>query len=1374
MIRTRRFICVLAALASLMSVVLLSVGSAGATSPCTDTYQGASGGDWALGSNWSTNSAPGITDVACIPAGDTVDVEENGDKAAYIAPTSSTPGSIDVAGGTLTLGSTTQGSSVENLTVDLGTLNGPGSGSGALTVYGTTDITSVNGAGTSTLGSSLALTQQGTGKLTIGGADAEDEFVDGPIDDESTGAVSVDASMYLEGLLTSTVPITMASGTYGGAGSGGFQAPSLSISAAVTINLPTELTDGTTDLGGPLTIGDELTLDSSATLDTGSSTDGVDFANGPSTIDGTVDGTGAFATSGGTATLESTSTFSVPTILVNGGILHDDLSSLSLTNLTVEGAGQMTLEPGDDITDSGPLNVDKGTVSEPSQASTTPLPTITVDGSVDITSVNNQGSSWFGVNLTQNGSGTLTIGDGNSEAQFIAAGALLHANTTDTTAGAVTIYDTTLGNGGGGEVTSVQPITLGTGTFSSGGSLLTLQAPGFVTTGDTSLGSQELMLSGSGKSSVTGTLTIGYGGDLDIPAGDELTTGASSSDGIVLDSGSATIDGTLDGSGTFTETDYSSATIDSGATFSVPGISLEDVSLLTDKDASFTTGSISNTGSSTLKIDGGDTIHDSGAYTQSEGTLEEGPDSGTATFGVGGNFSITSVSNQGSAVISGNLDVNQAGTGSFSITGATDEGERLAGPATDISTSTTGAVTIDDSLSMITGSSITSTNSPIAVGPGSYYTAGGPGETLEAPGFTFSGNTNLGSGEFEQTGGTTDIPSGDDVSSGSFVLAGGMLEDSSTIGEQSTTPVTLTGGLLDGTGTIYGAVTNTSGTISGGDAPGTLTIDGNYTQAGEGQLDIPISSTSDYAMLDVQGSVNLAGTAEAQPTNGYAGSASEGDTFGAISYSGSLTGGFTTVTSTPALHDDEGLSESNDTTDGLVNLVVGAPAPPNNTAAPSITDTARAGSTAQVGDTLTCDPGTWTENPAYTYLWESGGSPIANASGATYVVQPGDIGANLTCVVTATVGTTHAQKASGVETVIGPQNTATPTITGTAQPGNVLTCHPGTWTENPTFSYQWDSDGSPITSATGSTYTVASGDVGDTLTCVVTATVGSSHAQGTSSGVLVSPTPTPNPTPTPSPTPTPQPTTPPSVTGTPLPGDTLTCDPGSWTGTPTLTYQWEGNSSPIVGASGNTYVVTISDEGMTISCVVTASSGSAHTQASATAVTVAIQGTLACPQPTGSISGTSLGAWRLGMTKTQARKVSKFYSVTKFGFDRFCMYGGWGVRTGYASPLLVQKLPRAHARGLVGRVVMILAANTHYAVDGIRSGTALAAIPHSVKLSKPFKIGLNTWYLIKGTSTTGVLKVANGVAQEVGIANKQLTSGSVASQRIFLSTFRQG
>jgi sugar lactone lactonase YvrE len=55
--------------------------------------------------------------------------------------------------------------------------------------------------------------------------------------------------------------------------------------------------------------------------------------------------------------------------------------------------------------------------------------------------------------------------------------------------------------------------------------------------------------------------------------------------------------------------------------------------------------------------------------------------------------------------------------------------------------------------------------------------------------------------------------------------------------------------------------------------------------------------------------------------------------------------------------------------------------------------------------TLTCSPGTWTNNPSsYTYQWSRDGTPIVGATGATHVVQPIDEGNTLTCTATATNG----------------------------------------------------------------------------------------------------------------------------------------------------------------------------------------------------------------------------------------------------------------------------------------------------------------------------------------------------------------------------------
>src|SRR5579862_1308514 len=68
-----------------------------------------------------------------------------------------------------------------------------------------------------------------------------------------------------------------------------------------------------------------------------------------------------------------------------------------------------------------------------------------------------------------------------------------------------------------------------------------------------------------------------------------------------------------------------------------------------------------------------------------------------------------------------------------------------------------------------------------------------------------------------------------------------------------------------------------------------------------------------------------------------------------------------------------------------------------------------------------------------------------------------------------------------------PQNTAAPTISGTAKEGSQLTASTGGWSNTPTgYAYQWQrctSDGTgcgDITGATDKTYTPVTGDVSHT------------------------------------------------------------------------------------------------------------------------------------------------------------------------------------------------------------------------------------------------------------------------------------------------------
>jgi hypothetical protein len=77
-------------------------------------------------------------------------------------------------------------------------------------------------------------------------------------------------------------------------------------------------------------------------------------------------------------------------------------------------------------------------------------------------------------------------------------------------------------------------------------------------------------------------------------------------------------------------------------------------------------------------------------------------------------------------------------------------------------------------------------------------------------------------------------------------------------------------------------------------------------------------------------------------------------------------------------------------------------------------------------------------------------------------------------------------------------------------------------------------------------------------------------------------------------------TSPPTISGTPVQGDTLTASPGSWADSPTsYSYQWQDCDSllcsNISGATGSAYTLQSSDVGKTIDVVVTASNSAGST-----------------------------------------------------------------------------------------------------------------------------------------------------------------------------------
>ena len=160
----------------------------------------------------------------------------------------------------------------------------------------------------------------------------------------------------------------------------------------------------------------------------------------------------------------------------------------------------------------------------------------------------------------------------------------------------------------------------------------------------------------------------------------------------------------------------------------------------------------------------------------------------------------------------------------------------------------------------------------------------------------------------------------------------------------------------------------------------------------------------------------------------------------------------------------------------------------------------------------------------------------------------------------------------------------------------------------------------------------------------------------------------------------------------------------------------------------------------------------------------------ACAKPTGRLAGTTLGPLKLLMTRSAARRHFYRYSLRGRRYmDFFCPSHG-GIRVGYASPSLLRALNRRQARKVRGRAVLLLTADRHYALRGIRPASRLsAARRHLHGLGRGYVIGLNHWYIARAGSAEAVLKVRHGEVQEVGIADRSLTGRRLA--RRFLASF---
>ena len=231
-----------------------------------------------------------------------------------------------------------------------------------------------------------------------------------------------------------------------------------------------------------------------------------------------------------------------------------------------------------------------------------------------------------------------------------------------------------------------------------------------------------------------------------------------------------------------------------------------------------------------------------------------------------------------------------------------------------------------------------------------------------------------------------------------------------------------------------------------------------------------------------------------------------------------------------------------------------------------------------VGTTLGVSPGSWNPGPSLLeYQWLRNGEAIDGATDSWYVIQTADRSTNITVRLTGSLEGYPSVSVTSAPLAVPPHPFDTapvPTISGTLTAGSTLTAKPGTWSPSAALAYRWYRNGTSISGATLSTYKLTTTDRGTNITVKVTGSRADYVTTSKTSAAKYVPkvfTKTVTPT----------------ITGTAKSGKTLTAVRGTWSPTPSYSYQWYRSGVKITGATKSTYKLTTSDKGKKITVKVT-------------------------------------------------------------------------------------------------------------------------------------------------------------------------------------------
>ena len=436
-------------------------------------------------------------------------------------------------------------------------------------------------------------------------------------------------------------------------------------------------------------------------------------------------------------------------------------------------------------------------------------------------------------------------------------------------------------------------VTFTTLNLSSGG-ILTGAASVTVTGPTTWSGST---MSGAGITNLLGSSTISGNDTLNArtlnnfgTATDNTTVTLTNAAVINNDSGATwNLANNVSGSGTDTFNNFGTLQQASGAA-NVLGVSFDNNGLVSVQSGSLNLAR-GGTDSGIYDVSAGATlIFSSGVRLLTVGSTVRGAGNlsvaGSAPEIIEGGFTLTGAVNIGAGgVLSLAPSVN--GNGSVTLSTFTlTTGGTLAGGAVTVTGATTitgGAIT---SLSLINLQGATTLSGVETLDGGTlnlFGTTTGSATLQLFNGVVInnesSGNWNLpGNDSIAGTGTVNNFGTLVTSTAGESAVIGVPLNNSGTVTLASNSTLTVgsfvqTAGTLSGGGTIIGNVVINGGVVSPGFSPGTLTIQGNYTQNGNGALNVEIDGTtagSQYSVLAVSGAATLGGTLNITQTSGFA------------------------------------------------------------------------------------------------------------------------------------------------------------------------------------------------------------------------------------------------------------------------------------------------------------------------------------------------------------------------------------------------------------------------------------------------------------------------------------------------------------------------